>query len=420
MDPLLSAGLRRYVVESLMDVDFYKFTMGQLVFKKYRGVVVTFAFRCRTKGAELARRIDIQELRWQLDHVRSLRFSQTALNYLRGINEGGERMFDEAYLEFLRQLELPEYDLREANGDFILEFTGCWAEVIYWETIALAIINELYYRSLMALLTPFEIECVYATGRLRLQEKIRRLKERPEVIFTDFGTRRRFNFSWQDYAVGILADELPRTQFVGTSNVHLAHKHGLKPMGTSAHERDMVMAGLMAGTDEGIRQSVKRSLDDWWEEYGQKLSIALTDTFGTDFFFRSMTPEQARNWKGLRQDSGDPIQFGEKAIAFYKACGVDPEEKILVFSDGLDLDAIFRITDHFRGRVKTIFGWGTNLTNDLGFAPLSLVIKAVRADGRGLVKLSDNLAKAIGDPQDVERYKRVCGYTGRTYQDCRY
>lgn len=411
---------RRFIVESLLDMDFYKFTMGQVVFKKYRDVVVTFAFKCRTKGVNLAECIDLDELCRQLDHVKFLRFSASGLHYLRGTNEYGERMFDEAYLEFLRYLELPDYDLRVVDGELILEFTGRWAEVIYWETIALAIINELYYRSQMELLTSFERECVYATGQLRLMEKIKRLERRPDVTFTDFGTRRRFSFAWQDYVVGTLAEELPRTQFMGTSNVYLASKYNLLPMGTSAHERDMVMAGLLSDTDEGIRQSVKKSLDDWWEEYGWGLSIALTDTFGTDFFFRSMTPEQAKDWKGLRHDSGDPIQFGEKAIAFYEKCGVDSTTKLIVFSDGLDLDAIFRIAGHFKGRVKVTFGWGTNLTNDLGLAPLSLVIKTVRANGRGLVKLSDNLAKAIGAPEDIERYKGVCGYTGKKYEECRY
>lgn len=408
------------IITSLLDIDFYKFTMGQLAFKRYPDVPVTYAFKNRTKRVCLAGHIDLGELREELDHVRTLQFNKSELHYLRGTNEYRERMFGEDYLQFLANLRLPSYQLAKGGGDLFLEFSGNWAEAIYWETIALTIINELYYRSILKGLSWFERNSVFATGQLRLSEKIKRLKERPEITFCDFGTRRRFSKFWQDYVAQSLASELPSNQFLGTSNTYLAMKYGLLPMGTSAHELFMVMAGLMADADGGILQATGRVLRDWWEEYGWGLSIALTDTFGTDFFFRIMTQEQARDWKGLRQDSGDPIEFGEKAIAFYDSHGVNPREKLIVFSDGLDVDLIFKIADRFRNRIRCTFGWGTNLTNDLGFPALSLVIKTVRAAGRGLVKLSDNLAKAIGQPADVERYKEIFGYTGNRYEECRY
>jgi nicotinate phosphoribosyltransferase len=300
-----------------------------------------------------------------------------------------------------------------------LEFPGPWASAIYWETLALAIINELYYRSRMARLSPFEREVVMARGRLRLWEKIQALQAQPAVTVVDFGTRRRFSRDWQ-YAIDrTLARELPR-QFLGTSDTDSAMRHGLVPMGTSAHEMFMVMSGIMHDSDESIRASHNRVLRDWWEEYGWGLSIALTDTYGSEFFFQDMTAEQAREWKGLRHDSGDPVAFGERALAFYGRHGIDAREKLLIFSDGLDLETILRLADRFSGRIRVTFGWGTNLTNDLGFDPLSLVVKVVEANGHPTVKLSDNLAKATGNPADIERFKRIFGYRGSTYAECRY
>ena len=191
-------------------------------------------------------------------------------------------------------------------------------------------------------------------------------------------------------------------------------------MGTNAHEEDMAMSGIMHGSDDEIRNSHQKVLQEWWEEYGWALSIALTDTYGTDFFFKDMTYEQARDWKGLRHDSGDPFKFGDRAIAFYQHYGIDPREKLLVFSDGLDVDTIIRLADYFAGRIKVTFGWGTNLTNDLGFPAISIIIKLLESNGHGTVKLSDNLAKAMGKPEDIERFKRIFGYTGTTYEKVRY
>ncbi len=407
------------IIRSLLDVDFYKFTMGQVVFKKYADVPVRYALKCRTKGARLATYIDEVELRAELDRARTLRFNKTELHYLRGTNEYSDRMFVEPYLEFLGGLTLPPYELERMSDDFRLEFAGPWATTIYWETIALSIINELYNRAQIKRLSRFENDLVYATGKMRLAEKIRAMRARPNVRFSDFGTRRRFSREWQDYVVRTLAEELP-SQLLGTSNTYLAMKRGLVPMGTSAHEMFMVMAGIMHGSDDEIRASHNRVLQDWWEEYGHGLSIALTDTFGTNFFFRDMSEEQAHLWKGLRQDSGDPVAFGEKAIAFYERMGIDPRDKLIIFSDGLDIGAMLAIADRFAGRIKVAFGWGTNLTNDLGINPLSLVVKVVEANGHGTVKLSDNIAKATGRSEDIERFKRIFGYSETTNEECRY
>jgi nicotinate phosphoribosyltransferase len=407
------------IFQSLLDIDFYKFTMGQVVFKRYPHVPVKYAFTNRTQWVRLAEVIEENDLRRELDHVRTLRFSDEELNYLRGIDAYKPNLFCEEYLQFLKSLQLPEYHLEKADGTYRIEFPGAWAEAIYWETIALSIVNELYYRALLSQRSEFERDVVYATGKIRLAEKIKTLRRRPDIVFSDFGTRRRFSKAWQDYVIRVLAAELPQ-QLLGTSNVEYAKKYGLLPIGTFAHEMFMVMSGIMHSSEEEIRASHNKVLQDWWEEYGWGLSIALSDNYGSDFFFRDMTPEQARQWKGLRHDSGDPIAFGEKAIAFYQRCGVDPREKLIVFSDGLDVETIVKIADHFASRIKVAFGWGTNLTNDLGFDALSLVIKVTEANGHGTVKLGDNLAKALGTPEDIEYFKRIFGYTGTRYEALRY
>lgn len=408
------------IIKSLLDIDFYKFTMGQVVFNKYRHIPVVYGFTNRTKSVLLGQHISEAELREQLDHARTLRFGNSELHYLRGTNEYQERMFSEDYLQFLKHLQLPEYELTyHQGGAFTLRFPGKWSEAIYWETIALSIVNELYYRSLLKKMTRFERDAVLATGVVLLESKVDRLLTQPQITFSEFGTRRRFSRAWQYYVADVMAHELPG-QMIGSSNTYIAMEQNLLPIGTSAHEMYMVMSGVGQNTDEAILASHNQTLQDWWEQYGWGLSIALTDTYGTDFFFRDMTAEQAAAWKGLRQDSGDPIAFGEKAIAFYEGHGINPKDKLIIFSDGLDIDKIIEIHHRFDGRIKTSFGWGTNLTNDLGLKPLSLVVKAIESNGRPTVKLSDNMAKATGPADQVARFKRVFGHVVAQAFACTY
>ena len=411
------------IVSSLLDTDFYKFPMGQLIFRSYSNVEVEFGLINRS-GAPLARFIREEELRDELDQVRSLRFNNSELHYLRGTNEYGERMFGEDFLQFLKNLQLPPYRLERVGDSYRLSFAGPWAAVTYWEIPALAIVNELYYRSQLDAQSRFDQDVTQAAGISRLREKIGRLREYPAITFSDFGTRRRFSGAWHDYLVGALAEELP-AQFRGTSNVHLAMKHGLLPMGTSAHELPMVVAALaFAEADKtqdpeeilaGAQQEV---LQGWWNLYGTGLSIALTDTFGSPFFFRTAPEYVARDWKGTRQDSGSPFSYGEQAINWYAKYGVDPLSKLTVFSDQLDVQRMVDLHLAFRGRLGHTFGIGTNLTNDVGFNPISIVIKTLKANGRSTVKLSDNLAKALGNSDEVERYKKAAGYTNTESAEC--
>lgn len=406
------------IINSLLDLDFYKLTMGQVQWHNYRDVHVEFGFTNRTRSVRLAEAIPMDELTRQLDHVRTLRFQDDELHYLLGIDCGDRTMFAPAYVDFLAQLQLPPYRIDVDNGQFKLRFPGLWPQVTDWETIALSIVNELYYTST---LPADAYEQAFVEGRKRLMQKIQRIRtECPHIKFSDFGTRRRFAGAWQDEVVRTLMRELP-DNFLGTSCVDIARRRGVKPMGTSAHEMYMVMAALApAENDELLRASHNRVLQDWWASYGRELSIALTDTFGSGFFFHDMTRQQAQKWKGLRHDSDDPIVFGERAIEFYWGYHIDPVTKLLVFSDGLDLDTIIRIDQYFMGRIMSTFGWGTNLTNDMGLKPLSLVVKVMMANGRSAVKLSDNLAKSTGPEDEVARYKRVFKHTGTLNKACVY
>ena len=408
------------IISHLTDTDFYKFVMGQFIYNHFPDVSVTFGLRNRTVSAPLARIIPEAKLREELDHVRTLRFTNTELHYLRGTNEYQERMFEEPYLESLANYQPPGYELEYHGDDIHLQFSGKWSESSPWEIYGLDIINELYFREMIKNHSLFGKDVVYAEGKKRLWDKIQILKKNPQIIFSEFGTRRRFSRDWQDYVVAALAEELPQTQFRGTSNVYWAMKYGLLPMGTNAHELQMVVAGLMQDTDEKLLSSQNLVYKLWWGQYGEPLSIFLPDTFGTESFLRMIPVEMLRLWKGFRQDSGDPIAEGEMWIKVYQANGIDPRTKMMIASDGLDIETMLKIEKHFRGRLQVSFGWGTNLTNDLGFVTLSLVIKAMLANGINLVKLSNNPAKNIGTAEDVARFIRVFGYGQHQTIACTY
>jgi nicotinate phosphoribosyltransferase len=413
------------IINSMLDIDFYKFSMGRLIHELHPNVPVTLSFKNRTKDVRLLKHVDINELREQLEFVRKyVKFGNTDLHYLRGTNEYRERMFPEPYLQFLKNMSLPEFDLRNIGGELFLVFYGKWSEVTYWETIALSIINELYYRSIMNGLSQFERQVHYSQGILNLHEKIKKINEYAKAIFSEFGTRRRFFREWQDRVVEILKAEIPAQLFRGTSNVFLANKYELEPMGTNAHEMQMVYSGIYYDLDDakGYLHSQEKFLEDWEATYGLDLSIALPDTFGSDYFFQQTFIPMGKmaTWKGTRWDSGDPFQYGDARINEYKSIGVDPTTKVILFSDGLDVDRIIEICNYFNGRIKTTFGWGTNLTNDLGFKPLSLVVKVTQANGHPVCKLSDNISKATGEVSAIQRMKKLTCYTTEFNQPCRY
>ncbi|MXZ61409.1 MAG: nicotinate phosphoribosyltransferase [Acidobacteria bacterium] len=393
-------------VASLLDVDFYKFAMGQFVFRLHSGVRVRYQLLCRTPDVRLADLVLEEVLRDALDAVRSLTFAPAELDYLKGLEPRG--LFGDDYLNFLRRLRLPPVELEVREGDFRLEVEATWPEMILWETLMLSVLSELLARAALAGAGAGAREQAEAAGRERLEGKIAALREHPGIRFASFGTRRRFSRSWQFALEERLAGALP-DQFTGTSCVASAFQHGLVPVGTIAHEVFMVGAAVGDGSDESIRGSQRRVLDAWWEMYGEPFSLFLTDTWGSEFFFADVGEARARRFRGVRQDSGDPAAFGERAIRWYEDFGVNPRAKSLVFSDGLELADILDLESRFAGRIGVSYGWGTNLTNDCGVPNYSLVVKPVAANGRPLVKLSDNAGKSTGSAAEIRRYREIFG-----------
>ncbi|AOG08922.1 MULTISPECIES: nicotinate phosphoribosyltransferase [Rhizobium/Agrobacterium group] len=411
------------IIRSLIDTDFYKLLMLQMIWKLYPQVNATFTLINRTTSVRLADEIDEQELRDQLDHVRSLRLTKKEMIWLAGNTfYGRAQIFEPEFLAWLGNLQLPEYELSKRDGQYELTFHGSWMETTLWEIPALAIINELRSRAAMRSLGYFTLDVLYARAKAKMWSKVERLGELPGLRISDFGTRRRHSFLWQRWCVEALKEGIGPA-FTGTSNVLLAMDSDLEAVGTNAHELPMVVAAL-AKTDEQLAAAPYQVLKDWNRLYGGNLLIVLPDAYGTTSFLQH-APEWVADWTGFRPDSAPPIEGGEKIIEWWKKMGRDPRKKLLIFSDGLDVDAIIDTYRHFAGRVRMSFGWGTNLTNDFagcapveiaGLKPISIVCKVSEANGRPAVKLSDNPRKATGDPQEVERYLRFFGSQDRVEQ----
>ena len=402
------------IVRSLLDDDFYKLLMCQSIFRNSPDTTVTFSLINRSSKIRLAEVIDEGELREQLDHVRSLSLTRGEGTWLRGNTFYGKRqMFRPDFMEWFERRRLPDYHLEKRDGQYELTFEGRWPEVMLWEIPALAVLMELRSRAVLRDLGKFELEVLYARAMARLWEKIERLKKIDGLKIVDFGTRRRHSFLWQDWCVQAMIEGLGPA-FIGTSNCRIAMRRDIEAIGTNAHELPMVYSALARNDDE-LRQAPYRVLADWHEEHDGNLRIILPDTYGTAGFLKH-APDWLAKWTGIRIDSGDPAAGAETAISWWKSRGEDPTQKLVIFSDGLDVDKIEELHRKFVGRVKVSFGWGTLLTNDFrgfakndGLSPFSLVCKAVSANGRPTVKLSDNPNKAMGPKDEVARYMRVFG-----------
>ncbi|MCK0095812.1 nicotinate phosphoribosyltransferase [Yoonia sp. F2084L] len=402
------------IVRSLIDTDFYKLLMCQSVFRNHPDTQVTFSLINRTKTIHLADLVDEGELREQLDHIRSLRLTRGESTWLRGNTFYGKRqMFTPAFMEWFENLQLPPYHLEKRDGQYELTFEGTWPEVMLWEIPALAVIMELRNRAVLADMGKFELQVLYARAMTKLWEKVDHLKPITDLRVADFGTRRRHSYLWQDWCVQAMMEGLGRN-FTGTSNCRIAMMREIEAIGTNAHELPMVYAAL-ADTDEALRQSPYDVLADWQEEHDGNLRIILPDTYGTEGFLAG-APDWLAGWTGIRVDSGDPATGAETAINWWTSRGEDPREKLVIFSDGLDVEKISELHKQFHGRCRVSFGWGTMLTNDFkglvaddALAPFSLVCKAVKANDRPTVKLSDNPRKAMGPAEEIARYKRVFG-----------
>ena len=400
------------IVRSLLDTDFYKLLMLQTVFRRHADVQVEFSLINRSSQVPLARLVDEAELRSQLDHIRKLRLRRGESTWLRGNTFYGKRwMFGPDFMAWLEDFRMPEYELRRRGDQYELTFRGSWPEAMMWEIPALAVLMELRSRAVLRGMGLFELRVLYSRATTRLWDKIERLRRLPELRISDFGSRRRHSFLWQDWCVQAMIAGLGE-RFSGSSNCLIAMRRDIEAIGTNAHELPMVYAAL-AETEAELLEAPYRVLEHWHRDYDGNLRIILPDTYGTKRFLER-APEWLASWTGIRVDSGRPEEGAETAIAWWKSRGQDPREKLVIFSDGLDVETIEALYARFNGRVKLGFGWGTLLTNDFrglvaedALAPFSLVCKAVSANGRPTVKLSDNPAKAVGPAAEVERYRRV-------------
>ncbi|MEO1345527.1 MAG: nicotinate phosphoribosyltransferase [Pseudomonadota bacterium] len=400
------------IVRSLIDTDFYKLLMCQSVFRNKPDTQVTFSLINRSKDVPLADLVDEGELREQLDHIRSLSLSRGESTWMRGNMFYGKRqMFTPEFMDWFEALRLPPYTLEKRDGQYELTFEGAWPEVMLWEIPALAVLMELRGRAVTNSIGKFELQVLYARAMTKLWEKIEHLRGVDGLRIADFGTRRRHSFLWQDWCVQAMTERLGET-FVGTSNCLIAKNRDLEAIGTNAHELPMVYAAL-ADTDQDLAQAPYEVLSDWHEEHDGNLRIILPDTYGTEGFLER-APDWLAGWTGIRVDSGDPAKGAETAINWWKSRGEDPTQKLIIFSDGLDEEKIIKLHRQFSGRARVSFGWGTLLTNDFRgltegdrLAPFSLVCKAVSAEGRPTVKLSDNPRKAMGPAEEIDRYKHV-------------
>jgi nicotinate phosphoribosyltransferase len=385
------------IIDSLLDTDLYKFSMMQVVLHQYPAAHAEYRFKCRTPGVDLVPCIG--EIRAELAALCQLRFGADELDYLRTW-----RFIKSDFVDFLGLFQLNEkyVDIAPSaagNGEIDIRINGPWLHTILFEVPLLAIINQVYFRHASAGLDLEE-------GRRRLHAKIALLRDTSGYAgcrIADYGTRRRYSRAWQEEVVTTLRDELG-PQMAGTSNVWLARKLGLTPLGTLAHEYLQAHQAL----GPRLRDSQVAALEAWAKEYRGDLGIALSDVYGLNAFLRDFDMYFCKLFDGTRHDSGDPFEWGEKVLAHYAANRVDPRTKTLVFSDGLDIPTVMRLYAHFRDRCQLAFGVGTNLTNDVGPRALQIVIKMVRCNGQPVAKLSDSPGKNMcGDPAYVAYLRQV-------------
>ena len=415
------------VVRTLLDTDFYKLLMLQLIWRRHRDTPVTFGLVNRTQSVRIADEVPEHELREQLDHARTLRFTTRERIWLAGNTfYGVKQIFEPDFIEWLADFQLPDYELVAHDGQYELTFHGAWPYTTMWEIPALAIVNELRARHVLHAMGRFELDVLYARAKAKLWAKIERLRalqKEGTLKLGDFGTRRRHGYLWQRWCCEALQEGIGAS-FVGTSNVHIAMEIGAEAIGTNAHELPMVYAALAGLDRQAVRDSRYNVLDAWRETYSGNLLVFLPDTYGTTEFLRD-APEWVADWTGARPDSKPPIEAGEELIAWWRARGKEPREKLLVLSDAMDIESIEESFRHFNGRARISYGWGTNLTNDFaGCAPrggeplraISLVCKVMSAGGRPAVKLSDNPLKATGPNPEVERYRGMFSDEGMVAQ----
>jgi len=392
------------IITSLLDTDLYKFTMMQVVLHQFPGAQVEYRFKCRNPGVDLA--VHAQEIREEIRALCSLQFQESELAYLRSM-----RFIKSDFVDFLGLFRLNEKYITVTpcpNGEIDIVIIGPWLHTILFEIPVLAIVNEVYFRNRYSVPD-------FPEGRRRLDVKMGQLRADglSDLKIADYGTRRRFSRAWHEEVVRVLAARLGTVQspghpssvpgqMAGTSNVWLASKLGITPLGTMAHE--YLQASQALGPR--LRDSQIFAFESWAREYRGDLGIALSDVYGMSAFLRDFDMYFCKLFDGARHDSGDPFTWGERMLDHYLQNRVDPRTKTLIFSDGLTVPRTIELYQQFRGRCKLAFGIGTNLTNDLGYEPMQIVIKMVRCNGQPVAKLSDTPSKNMCQDEKYLAYLR--------------
>ena len=389
------------IIQSLLDTDLYKFTMLQVVLHKFPQTHSVYHFRCRNLEDTVYPLTDIlDDLNQQLDSLCQLKFKEDELIYLRSL-----RFIKSDFVDYLELFQLKRRFIKasiDEQGRLDIWIEGPMVQAMMFEIFVLAIVNELYFMRIRS-------DDVLAEGERRLQAKVELLKHYekelkphdPPFLVSDFGTRRRYSFAWQKHVIEVFNQASPNI-FRGTSNVLIAKELGITPIGTMAHEFLQAFQAL----DVRLRDFQKAALETWVQEYRGDLGIALTDVVGMDAFLRDFDLYFAKLFDGLRHDSGDPYEWGDKAYAHYKKLKIDSKTKMLTFSDGLNLEKAWDLHQYFKDRFQVSFGIGTNLTNDLGQAPLNIVLKLVECNGQSVAKISDSPGKTMTDNDTFLAYLR--------------
>ena len=379
------------IIVSLLDTDLYKFNMDQVIFHKHTDLNGEYFFKCRNENIVFTPEM-VEEIDAQIDHLCTLRFTKDELDYLRSI-----RFIKNDYVEFLRLWRpIREYVTTslDENGKLEIVVKGPLFSAMQFEIFLLEIVNEVYFRM------QYDYEVLKAEAQKRLEQKIADFNSGKYTFsFAEFGCRRRLSREWQDTVVKRLARETKNC--AGTSNVYLAMKYRLTPIGTYAHEFVQMYQGI---DSIPLAYTNHYAMQDWYEEYKGDNGTALTDTITTDLFLLDFDRSMVNNYNGVRHDSGDPYAWGEKIIAHYKKYGVDPKSKLLLFSDSLDFERAQELYDHFNEKTKVSFGIGTYCSNDTGVTPLNIVIKLQYVNDRPVAKLSDTPGKAMCKDPDYLKY----------------
>ena len=388
------------IITSLLETDMYKFSMGEAIYHQFSDYKTTWTFKCRNTDVHFTAEM-VQEIKEQIKAYCSLRFTEQELEYLNRIT-----WIKGSYIDFLR-LWQPRYEdfkiSDEAECGLSIETFGTWLNTSLYEIPTLAIVNEVYFR--MA----YHYDDLLASFEKKLDEKITLLKNSTYNLglFSEFGLRRRLSAGAQELAVKKLNEnKYPGSTFVGTSNVFLAKKYGITPVGTMAHE--WIMCVGQGNHKHNPAYSNWYALDAWVREYGVLNGIALTDAITTDCFLRDFQLTYATLFSGVRHDSGDPVEWGEKMIAHYRKLGINPANKTLLFSDSLDFARAHELYEHFRNRTKVAFGIGTYISNDTEVPALNIVMKTTLCNGMDVAKISDTPGKGMCKNPDYVHYLKRC------------